>query len=476
VVVSATSATSLSVAWVITSTPTAASDIDAAIRSLRGIESSAPYSVALSDASLVNALAQQRASAYGAAIMGATSGHSHSLVQIAPTNVDVANLVAHELHGDADEQLTFFSRVARTVGISRAVSPPLFFSDVPHLGELSWLAARGYRDVVLPDNSLTASTEATQSQGAPFSVSLGGQSLALAAPSTSATLASLALEPARRAAITLAALSFVHFEHPYWPVSPTIVAATPTSAGAAYLHDLATQLAASPLIHLISLAHAFDATAPGANGLPLTRSTQWRASQDFTDDQYGQLRALAAADHALRSCVGERNAPLTLTFTRLVAERVVIGRAGWLTLSQQILNRHLDNTRVDESPITLTARTSTIPITIINNTPGTSYVVVRIHGEHLEVHAPLSRTISLTQPTTVLHLPVSISRGSVGDVTVFVLSRDQHLILAHATIRVNYATVSTVGYALTFGALGIIVVWWIRNWRRASRGRHGQLS
>jgi hypothetical protein len=85
-------------------------------------------------------------------------------------------------------------------------------------------------------------------------------------------------------------------------------------------------------------------------------------------------------------------------------------------------------------------------------------------------------TIALTHPTTVLHVPIALLHGSVGDVEVTVLSGDQKLVLAHATIRVNYATVSTVGFILTFGALGIILIWWLRSWRRAGRGRHGRTA
>lgn len=468
--------TPLNVAWVITATATTARDIAHTTSALTAIASSEPYAVAVSDTSLMNAYVQQGRSTYGAAITKATSGHVHSLIEIAPSNMDAATLFAHQLPADAAQQFTFFSRIARLVGVTRAASPPLVFTDLPHRGELGYLSTQGYRHVVIPDSSLTSPTSYTQTEGAPFSVLNGGSLLALTTTDLTTQISTATIEPARRAALMVGALSFIHFEHPYWEAAPTVVAITPAAAGGDFLHLAARDFSHSPLIHLTSLERAFGTTAAGANGVPTIRDVLWRDATDFTDGELGQLKSLSRADTALSSTVSSNDALTNFTYTRLVAERVTVGRHGWLLAAKNELVHQLNQTRVDESPIVLTSRVSTIPVTIINRTPGTSTVVVHFSGHHLAIHTWPTMTISLTQPTTVLHIPIALLHGSVGNVEVTVMSGDKNLVLAHATIRVNYATVSTVGFVLTFGALAVIAIWWLRSWRRAGRGRHGRTA
>ena len=469
-------ATPLHVAWVVSATATHADDIARTTAALTAIASSQPYAVAVSDTSLMNAYVQQGRSTYGAAITRATAGHVHSLVEIAPSNVDAATLFAYQLPADAAQQFTFFSRIARLVGVTRAASPPLLFTDTPHRGELSYLSTQGYRHVVIPDTSLSSPTAATQTEGAPFSVQQGGSVLALTATDLTTHISTATIEPARRAALMVGALSFIHFEHPYWKEAPTVVAITPATAGGDFLHLVAQDVSRSSIIQLTSLEKAFGTTTTGANGVPSRRELVWRDASSFTPSELGQLTSLSSADSALASTVSSRDLLTNFTYARMIAERVATDRHGWLLTAKNELLRQLNQTRVDESPIILTSRVSTIPVTIINRTPGTSTVVVHFSGKHLAIHTWPTMTISLSQPTTVLHIPIALLNGSVGNVDVTVLSGDQHLVLAHATIRVSYATVSTVGFILTFGALAIILIWWLRSWRRAGRGRHGRTA
>ena len=469
-------ATPLNVAWVISATATSAHDIATTTSALNEISSSNPYAVAVSDTSLMNAYMQQGNGAYGASLTRATAGHVHSLVEIAPNNVDAATLTANYLGTDAAVQFGFFSRIARLVGITRAPSLPLVMTDTPHRGELSYLASQGFTHVVIPDGSLTPSASSTQTEGAPFSVQQGGSVRALTSTDLTTQISTATIEPARRAALLVGALTFIHFEHPYWAVAPTVVALTPALAGGDFLHRVAVDLSRSSIIHLISLEKAFSTTPIGANGLPSTRTVVWRDANGFTTAEIARLQSLSLADQALSSTVSSRASLTNFTYTRLIAERVTTGRHGWLLAANSELTRQLNQTRVDESPIILTSRVSTIPVTIINRTPGTSTVVVHFSGKHIAIHTWPIMTVSLTQPTTVLHIPIALLHGSVGDVEVTVLSGDQKLVLAHATIRVTYATVSTVGFILTFGALAIILIWWIRSWRRAGRGRHGRTA
>ena len=126
----------------------------------------------------------------------------------------------------------------------------------------------------------------------------------------------------------------------------------------------------------------------------------------------------------------------------------------------------------DEFRITLTSRSSTIPVTLTNNTEQDSPVRVELDSDQLEF--PDGDVLTPTLPPGTTRLEVRVRARTSGAFTLDVTvsqprrhARARPLDLRHPLDRHLGRRVSL----LSVGAGLFLAIWWGRNWRRTRRAR-----
>ncbi len=122
--------------------------------------------------------------------------------------------------------------------------------------------------------------------------------------------------------------------------------------------------------------------------------------------------------------------------------------------------------------ITLTSRSSTIPVNLTNETDQDLTVRVTLDSDQLEF--PEGRVLDPTLPpgTTHLEVPVRVRTSGAFTLDVAVTSPDGSIVLDTSTFDVRSTAISGVGLVLSIGAGVFLLVWWARHWRSARRSRH----
>ena len=123
--------------------------------------------------------------------------------------------------------------------------------------------------------------------------------------------------------------------------------------------------------------------------------------------------------------------------------------------------------------ITLTSRSSSIPVNITNNTRRELSVMVQVDSDQLEFpDGKLIATPLAANTTTRLDVPVRVRTSGAFTMDVQVTSPDGTIVLDRSTFDVRSTAISGVGLVLSGGAALFLAVWWLRHWRRARRSRH----
>jgi hypothetical protein len=122
-----------------------------------------------------------------------------------------------------------------------------------------------------------------------------------------------------------------------------------------------------------------------------------------------------------------------------------------------------------QTDLNLTARRGTLPLVIRNENPFPVEVVLRIRSERLRF--PEGDRFELLVEDEVLRFDVPVGARATGSVPTFVevLAPNERVTLDSRTLDVRSTAVSGVGLAISLGALLVLVVWWVRTWRRAHR-------
>jgi hypothetical protein len=122
-----------------------------------------------------------------------------------------------------------------------------------------------------------------------------------------------------------------------------------------------------------------------------------------------------------------------------------------------------------EFRITLTARSSTIPVRLTNTLD--SGVTVRVELESDQLEFPEGRFMTETLPpgATTVDVPVRARTSGAFTMDVRVTSPDGALVLDRSTFDVRSTAISGVGLILSAGAGLFLAVWWARNWRKSRR-------
>jgi hypothetical protein len=414
---------------------------------------------------------------WDAALSKALTSPLHRVVVAPPSNIDFGGLVANGLHTQVAQQLSLSAVLLRKI-TGRYVDSQVLLSGRPSLSGLRALAAAGVRDVIFPESALTVSPSTTLNWGTPFHVA-GVRSLS--ALSIDEPLSQLAtnesIEPGRRAAMTLATLSFLHFEAPNVPDSRSVVMVTSAAkTPASYVADLMSGLNNDPFVEATNLGPSFSSSLIGTSGAPATRTMQVSSPSTWTAVNVSSLITLIGAVNSYNETMTSNSVSSALSAQ--VAQSEIVGnpntRQDAISKALNTLNAQLDQFSVNASAITLTGPGTALPITIISRANYAVTVIVHLVTSALSFPKGDNIATTLNSPTTALRVPTSNHQGSSLTLQVVITTPNDQVVLARSAIQVRIAGTSVVGYILTIGSLVVLAYWWLRTYRKKPKGRHAK--
>lgn len=342
-------------------------------------------------------------------------------------------------------------------------------------------------DLVLPEADLEPATElddATWSQ--PFTLQAGRGQVAKAA-AIDAQLSSYFTadprDPVLAANQLLADLAQIHFELP-GAGDPTrgVIAVPPSDwdPDPAFVNALLAGLNGNPIVTTATLTQYFNGLVPvgGNQAATMRRLAAVGTVQQFTK---GQAIAIVAArndiDGFTKAVQGGAAMVAELEELLLDSEssdlKPVAQRAGVSTF-QRHLAAELSGIQVLTSTVTLTARTASIPITIVSSADYHLRAKLTLSSAKLEFPAGSTRRVSIDHPTNTTQVEVKALTSGDLPLAFTLTSPDGALVIAQGRLTVRSTATSIVGIVLTLVAALVLLAWWARTWRKSRRLRRAR--
>jgi hypothetical protein len=126
-------------------------------------------------------------------------------------------------------------------------------------------------------------------------------------------------------------------------------------------------------------------------------------------------------------------------------------------------------TAPEEFRITLTSRSSTIPLNLTNHTDQPIEVRIDFDSEQLQFPEGESLPVTLEPGPNRLDIRVRTLASGAFPLDIQILSPDGSIVLDQTTFDIRSTVVSGVGLVLSIGAGLFLAIWWLRHWRRARR-------
>lgn len=119
-------------------------------------------------------------------------------------------------------------------------------------------------------------------------------------------------------------------------------------------------------------------------------------------------------------------------------------------------------------PVTLAARSATIPLVIDNNAPGPRQVVLRFRGDRVVAEGD-GRKMLVQPGTNSLDIEVEARSLGVSPLEATVWSGDETVLLAEAQFEIRSTAVPGLGLLISLSALAMLGLWWIVDHRKRRR-------
>jgi hypothetical protein len=437
-----------------------------------------PLTLAIDYRPLSRALLSSSGHAWRSALSNALLSTNHRAIVAPPASVDLAGLATNGFSSEVANQVTLGSKFLRTI-TGRQTDGQVYVSGDTSDTALSALAHAGVSQVVLSDSALSEPPSNTLSWGAPFHVADSDNVTALATDGGLEQLANdAAIEPGRRAALTLATLAFLHFEEPNAPAVRTVI--IPLDVGTispTYLDDLFGASQSNPFIAPSSLGPSFNSSLIGTDASPVDRALSPSTASLWSSNNVATLRSLVAHTNSFLQAIASPTQTVALETYQALAE--VTGGAGYrenaLESAAGYLNAQLSGFRIDNSTITLTGSGSELPITIFSTAHYPVTVILHLITDRLSFpHNQSDYPVTLLTSTTPVRIATTDRQGGALTLQLELTTPDGQLILAKSPVEVRVAGTSVVGYILSGASLFVLAWWWWRTYRRKSRGRHAR--
>jgi hypothetical protein len=123
---------------------------------------------------------------------------------------------------------------------------------------------------------------------------------------------------------------------------------------------------------------------------------------------------------------------------------------------------------VGSTPVTLTARRGTIPVTVANESDERVTVVLRLTSPKVDLPKASDPFVLEPRRRTTQLLPVGTRATGTFPIRVEVLTPDRRELIAGGEVRLISTAFNRVALALTGGTVGVLLLWW-----RFGRRRNG---
>ena len=129
-------------------------------------------------------------------------------------------------------------------------------------------------------------------------------------------------------------------------------------------------------------------------------------------------------------------------------------------------------TLATERTVTFTAQRAAIPVTVLSAAPYPVHVVVTLASDKFTFPDGNTRPRRSTgRPPRSGSPRRPRTSGDRLPIEVTLHTPDGQLVIAHTVLTVHSTAISFVGVALTVLAGAVLLVWWVRTWRRSRRRR-----
>jgi hypothetical protein len=412
------------------------------------------------------------------ALRNSVASLTHRVIASPSPQIDFGQLSAHGLDSQVQQQLTLTNQFLFTA-TGRNLDAPLYLRGVTPVASLTALARAGVQQAVVAESSLVTQPSATYTWGAPFALAQvpGISALPTFGP-VNQLLASVGLNPGNRANALLALLSFLHYEAPNLPQARSVV--VPINTGTTDSHFLSEFLAGLATNRILSLSQLSTVLSPaliGANGASASEDIIDRPTTPWTQNSVAYLDQLISEVSSFNQTIANPWLSLTLMGRLANAEQIAstdVLNNGLAKVGASLLHQFRLLT-LDPSAITLTARHSSIPVTLLSKANYPMTVLVQLTASGLTFPKGATQLVTISSQTKSLRIPAVDLRGSSLTLRVNVFTSDGQVLLTHEVIQVRFAGASLAGYLLTFVSALVLALWWIRTIWRSRRFPQAQL-
>lgn len=358
-------------------------------------------------------------------------------------------------------------------------------------GPVSPAIAKGLAQVrahqlVLPDGDLaSASAELHASWSQPFDLDLGRSTLKSAAADDAlgAHFGAAARDPVLAANQLLAELAMIQSELPNPTDARGVIAMTPASwdPNPQFVATLVSGLTDNPVVSTATLNDFFGTVPVGGNQAQTTRHLASGSNPERigANEAAEIVRARSQIDDLSHSMLGASSGVNQLEDVLLSAESSELrpkAQLAALSTFEHLLSSELSSIKVVTSGVTLTARTATIPITIVSDADLHLTAQLNLSSPKLVFPKGATRTVRVDHPTNLVQ--IQVQARTTGDLPLaFTLSSPGGaLIIAHGRLTVRSTATSLAGIVLTLAAAVVLVGWWARTWLQGRRRKRSSRS
>jgi Family of unknown function (DUF6049) len=405
--------------------------------------------------------------AAGAAVTSLVESSGDRPVLARPyTDVDLEALQDSGLASEADEQVDAGAATLRKL-FGRAPVPGIWLSG-PTLGDdaMDDAVDLGMDRAVVPPSAV----EGGDVPAAPVTLDDGGPRVMVSDSELATHLRGD--DGAVDAQRFLAELTITWFERPADPRAVVVRIPDDTDIVPSTVARALNGLTDGQAVQAVPLDQVFD-VPPDASG-PSTISL---ARHEVTDDLTGIAAPLRRARRGVSGVAGTvASDGGSLTGSLLVATGTAtpdVQRPAYVERVNAALGSLSGAvTLPDQFRITLTSRTSTIPVNITNNSDQPLKVRIEFDSGQLEFLDGDIVTRELPPGVTRLDVRVRALTSGAFPMGITVRSPDSSIELDRTTFDIRSTAVTGVGLVLSIGAVLFLAVWWARNWRSSRRSRH----
>ncbi len=357
-----------------------------------------------------------------------------------------------------------------------------FTNDGLDAAALTQLQVDGYRQVVLPAASVPGAP-GNVSTAEPFALSpsSGPPLVAVAAnPDLAARFTGDPGNPVLAASQLAAELAQIYFEKPN-DTTPRIVAVMAPSGWSddpAFVGALLDALNQNPMVEAVTASDLFD-TLPVAACRNGCRAVAGPGSPDLPVAAIRvQRQRVAALATAATGLTGQR-------VTAQLGDLVLAGQSDRLRPFQQsgvlrntglAVDAQLDRLQVaGDQSITLTSQKGRVPVTIISGAPYPVTGTLTLTSDKLTFpDGQTKRVTVLPGITNPFYFNVQTRASGLFKVDVALYAPAGGLTLSSGQVSVRSTATSVVGIILSLGAVGVLVVWWLRTSRKRRAQRRAE--